>query len=58
MKVTDDTRYVTSEEMAVRLRVSLRTLQKMIKEGTAPEHIRVGHRLLFVVAKSPENVAA
>ena len=52
MHITDDTKFLTPEEMAATLRISLRTLQKMVKANTAPRHVRQGSRLLFVVERS------
>lgn len=49
MKVSSATAYLTPEEMAVKLRISLRKLQQMMKDGTAPTHIRVGSKVLFPV---------
>jgi hypothetical protein len=37
--------------MAATLRISLRKLQKMMKEGTASEHIRLGTKVVFLVDK-------
>jgi excisionase family DNA binding protein len=49
MKVTQDVVFLTPEEMAAKLRISVRKLQQMMKDGTAPEHIKLGGRVLFAV---------
>lgn len=56
MLVSNDTTYLTAEEMAVKLRISLRKLQQLVKADSAPEHIKVGSRLLFVVSKGAAHV--
>ena len=55
MKVDAKQCYLTPEEMAARLRISLRKLYLMMKQGTAPEHIRLGHKLLFVIGGAFPN---
>lgn len=47
MRMTTKTEFLTSEEMAAKLRISIRTLQRMVKTGSAPTYLRVGGRLLF-----------
>jgi excisionase family DNA binding protein len=51
MRVSEDLAFLTPEEMAVKLRISIRKLQSMIKDGSAPEHIRLGNKVLFLVTK-------
>ena len=51
MQVTDNVAFLTPEEMAARLRISLRKLQQMMKDGSAPKHIRLGRRVLFVIER-------
>lgn len=51
MRVTDEKIFFTPEEMAAKLRISLRTLQQLVRDGAAPEHIKVGGRMLFPVVK-------
>lgn len=48
MQIEDTLAFLTPEEMAAKLRISLRTLHKMMRKG-APEHIRLGGRVLFVM---------
>jgi predicted DNA-binding transcriptional regulator AlpA len=55
MKVTTDVAFLTPEEMAAKLRISIRKLQKMVKEGTAPKHLRLGSRLVFVVGREARH---
>jgi len=45
------TEFLTPEEMAAKLRISLRKLRQMTKDGTAPEHIKLGGKVLFPVEK-------
>lgn len=49
MQIDDTMAFLTPEEMAAKLRISLRTLHKMMRKGEAPEHIRLGGRVLFVM---------
>ena len=56
MHIDCNTAFLTPEEMAAKLRISLRKLQQMVKDGTAPKHLRLGSRLLFVVGKEATNV--
>jgi predicted DNA-binding transcriptional regulator AlpA len=51
MIMTENTNFLTPEEMATKLRISIRKLQMMMKEGTAPEYIKLGSRVLFVVER-------
>ena len=53
MNYTGNEAFLTPEEMAAKLRISLRTLQKMMKDGIAPKFIRLGHRVLFVTQCEP-----
>ena len=55
MEVSHGTKFLTPEEMAARLRISLRKLQQMVKEGTAPKHLRLGTKLVFVVEGGSRN---
>ena len=48
MLVASKPKRFTPEQMAAKLRVSLRTLQRMMKAGTAPEHYRLGKKVVFV----------
>ncbi len=48
-ELSDDTALLRPEEMASKLCISLRTLQKMLKDGTAPDHIRLGRKVLFPI---------
>lgn len=52
MHLKSKTAFLTPEEMAVKLRISIRKLQAMIKDGTAPPHVRLGTRLLFILEGS------
>lgn len=56
MIVSDDMAFATMEEMAATLRISLRKLHKMMKEGNAPRHVKLGSRVLFVLPKEARNV--
>lgn len=49
MRLDDSMVFLTPEEMAAKLRISLRTLHKMMRRGEAPEHIRLGGRVLFIL---------
>lgn len=49
MHITTTSAFLTPEEMAAKLRISIRKLQQMIKDGTAPKHIKLGGKLLFPV---------
>lgn len=49
MKVTSNSAFLTPVEMAAKLRISIRKLQQMVKDGSAPKHIRLGAKLLFVM---------
>ena len=49
MKISAKKAFLTPEEMAAKLRISIRKLQQMVKDGTAPEHVKFGSRLVFVV---------
>lgn len=55
MDVSYNAKFLTPEEMAAKLRISLRKLQKMVKEGTAPHHVRLGSKLVFIVTGGPSN---
>ena len=55
MHITSTSAYFTPEEMAATLRISIRKLQKMMKEGTAPKHIKVGTKVLFPVEKGEQQ---
>jgi predicted DNA-binding transcriptional regulator AlpA len=52
MEVSTTVQLLTFEEMAAKLRISIRTLQYMMRDGTAPEHVRLGTRVLFVVREA------
>jgi predicted DNA-binding transcriptional regulator AlpA len=41
--------YLTREQLAARLHVSVRTLARLTKTGQIPKPIRVGRRLLYPV---------
>ena len=47
MQLPDFTRIITLSEAAARTGVSVRTLQKHVKAGTAPAHAKVGREVLF-----------
>lgn len=49
MHITQKTTFLTPEEMAAKLRISLRKLQQMMKDGTSPEHIKLGNKVVFPV---------
>ncbi len=49
LKITTKKTFLTSEEMAAKLRISIRKLQQMVKDGTAPKHVKFGSRLVFVI---------
>jgi len=53
--VSDNVAFFTPEEMAAKLRISLRKFQQMLKDGTAPKHIRLGTKVLFAVTKEGAN---
>ena len=55
MQVTSNEVFLTPEEMAAKLRISIRKLQQMVKDGTAPKHVRLGSKLLFVVEKEASH---
>ena len=48
MLATDNLIFLRPEEMAAKLRISLRKLQQMMKAGTAPKHIRLGTKVVFL----------
>ena len=50
MHITKMMAFLTPVEMAAKLRISLRKLQQMVKEGTAPKHIKLGGKLLFLLS--------
>ncbi len=56
MRINEETAYLTPEEMAAKLRISIRKLQNLVKSGNAPEHIRIGNRLRFLVTKEAGDV--
>jgi excisionase family DNA binding protein len=43
--------FLTPEEMAAKLRISIRKLQQMVKDGTAPKHMKLGAKVLFVIER-------
>jgi excisionase family DNA binding protein len=47
MQITKKMAFLTPVEMAAKLRISIRKLQQMVKEGTAPKHIKLGGKRLF-----------
>lgn len=49
MRIHDSDLYLTPAEMAAKLRISLRTLQHLMKTRQAPRHVRLGGKVLFVV---------
>lgn len=49
MHITQKTAFLTPEEMAAKLRISIRKLQQMMKDGTAPGHVKLGGKVLFPV---------
>ena len=49
MKINNSMAFLTPEEMAAKLRISIRKLQAMMKAGTAPEFIKLGGRVIFIV---------
>jgi predicted DNA-binding transcriptional regulator AlpA len=51
MRITEDIAFMTPEEMAAKLRISIRKLQQMMKLGTAPKHVKLGGKVLFPVEK-------
>lgn len=51
MDVASDTAFLTPEEMAAKLRISIRKLQQMMKDGTAPKHIKLGSKVVFPVTR-------
>lgn len=53
LEVTAGVSFLTPTEMAAKLRISLRTLQQMLKDGTAPPHHRLGSKVLFLVRSEP-----
>ena len=55
LKITTKKTFLTSEEMAAKLRISIRKLQQMVKDGTAPKHVKFGAKLLFVVEREGDN---
>ncbi|KAB2942288.1 MAG: helix-turn-helix domain-containing protein [Hyphomicrobium sp.] len=54
IKVNAGIVFLTPEEMAAKLRISIRKLQQMMKDGAAPEHVRLGARVLFVVPEGSD----
>ena len=55
MRITDDVAFLTPEEMAAKLRISIRKLQQMMKDGTAPEHIKLGNKVVFPIETGVRN---
>ena len=51
MHITETTAFLTPEDMAAKLRISLRKLHQMMKDGTAPKHVKLGGRTVFPVLK-------
>lgn len=49
MRIRKDVALLTPEETAVKLRISVRKLQQMVRDGTAPEHQRVGRQIRFLI---------
>ncbi len=49
--ISPSIQFLTPEEMAAKLRISLRKLRQMTKEGTAPRHIKLGGKVLFPIEK-------
>ncbi len=47
--------YATMEEMAATLRISVRKLHNLMKEGKAPRHVKIESRVLFVMPKEASN---
>ena len=50
MKIDHSMALLPTEEMAAKLRIFLRKLQSMMKYGAAPEHIKLGSRVICVYA--------
>lgn len=48
--------YLTREQLAARLHISVRTLARLTKAGKIPKPIRVGRRLLYRVPARSEKV--
>ena len=55
MTVSESMAFLTPEEMAVKLHISIRKLQQMMKDNCAPEHIRLGAKVLFVMKKEANH---
>jgi predicted DNA-binding transcriptional regulator AlpA len=53
--VTTETAFLTPEEMAAKLRISIRKLQQMMKAGTGPKHIKLGGRVLFPIGQEARH---
>jgi predicted DNA-binding transcriptional regulator AlpA len=53
--LTTDLPYLTREQLAARLHVSVRTLARLTKTGQVPKPIRVGRRLLYPVRSRSEK---
>lgn len=56
MRVSKYDTYLTPAEMAAKLRISLRSLQRLMKDGKAPPHTKVGGKVLFVLAGEVDHV--
>jgi predicted DNA-binding transcriptional regulator YafY len=50
--IQDNVRYVTGEELAARMHVSVRTLQRLVDRGLVPKPIRFGRRVLYPIKSS------
>ena len=55
MILNTKTAFLTPEEAAAKLRISIRKLQQMVKDGTAPRHMKLGTKVLFVVEREGDN---
>lgn len=55
MHITHTMAFLTPEEMAAKLRISIRKLQQMMKDGTAPEHVKLGGKVLFPIEKGARH---
>jgi excisionase family DNA binding protein len=51
MRISHDVAFLTPEQMAAKLGISVRKLQQMVRDGVAPDHTRIGRKVRFLIQK-------
>ena len=47
MTVADNTQFISKQELCTTLRISIRTLENMVREGSFPPPIRLGRHVYW-----------